>query len=365
MTKDDIAPFFMKSRQEVRRREFTPLLTIFILAVAILILGFCLEILIQFRANYHHQLEISLVLVALAIWQGIEIFFLKAGNSSRRTFVMGYVLAFQICVLSSRTIILLLEGERWGPHQDGGGAPSTELLLVYGFFYVVHFCALTLITFGHFSASEKLAQDHLSLAKVTETRLRERERLLQELHDGFGSQLVAARVHAQREGLSQNEAVKIFNECIADLHLIVDVMKTDVISLHDALVDLRFRLDRRLQSSNLKLRGDFDVKAVPFIEQDAIIQILRIIQEAISNAIQHSRATEISLNAGYSKMELVVEIRDNGIGFGPSAHMSGNGRRNMKRRADAIGAELSFRTDHGAVVEIRLRLGLKRVSGAI
>ena len=362
---EEIDQFFTKSKQELRRSEFTPLLTIFVLAVAILILGFCLEILIQFRGNYHHQLEISLVLVALAVWQGVEIFFIKAGKSSRRTFVMGFLLAFQICVLSSRTIILLLEGERWGPHQDGGGAPSTELLLAYGFFYIVHFCVLTLITFGHFSASQNLAQEQLSLAKVTETRLRERERLLQELHDGFGSQLVAARVHAQREALSQNEAVKIFNECIADLHLIVDVMKTDVISLHDALVDLRFRLDRRLQSSNLKLRVDFDVKAVPFIEQDAIIQILRIIQEAISNAIQHSGATEISLNASYSKNELVVEIRDNGTGFLPSANTPGNGMRNMNRRADDIGAELSFRTDHGAVVEIRLRLGRKGASVAI
>ena len=355
--KNDPDQSITTSKQEARKHEFTPLLTIFILAVAILILGFCLEILIQFRANYHHQLEISLVLVTLAVWQGIEIFLIKAGKPGRRTLVMGLLLAFQICVLLSRSIILLLEGERWGPYQDGGGAPSTQLLFVYGVFYVVHFCVLTLITFGHFSASEKLAQEHLSVAKVTESRLRDRERLLQELHDGFGSQLVAARVHAQREGLSQDEAVKIFNECIADLHLIVDVMKTDVISLHDALVDLRFRLDRRLESSNLKLCVDLDVKAVPFIEQDAIIQILRIIQEAISNAIQHSRATQISLTAGYLKNELVVEIHDNGIGFGPSANISGNGMRNMKRRAHAIGAELCFRTDRGAVVEIRLRLG--------
>ena len=274
---EDIDQFFTEPKKEVRRSEFTSLLTIFILAVAILILGFCLEILIQFRANYHHQLEISLLLVTLSVWQGIEMLFLKAGERCRRIFVMSFLLAFQIFVLLSRAIILLLEGERWGPHQDGGGAPSTDFLFIYGFFYVVHFCGLTLMTFGYFSASEKLAQDHLSVAKVTETRLRERERLLQELHDGFGSQLVAARVHAQREGLSQNDAVKIFNECIADLHLIVDVMKTDVVSLNDALVDLQFRLDRRLQSSNLKLRVDFDVKTVPFIEQDAIIQILRII----------------------------------------------------------------------------------------
>ena len=353
--------FFMNSKAETPKSPFTPLLTIFILAIAILILGFCLEILVQFRANYYHQLEISLVLVTLAVWQGIEIFFLKAGKPNQRISMMGFFLMFQISVLLLRGVIILLEGERWGADQGGGGAPSIELLCVYGFFHVVHFCVLTLITFGHFSASETLAQEQLSAVKMIETKLRERERLLQELHDGFGSQLVAARVHAQREGLSQKETVKIFNECIADLHLIVDVMKTDVISLHDALVDLRFRLDRRLQSANLKLRADFDVKAVPFLEQESIIQILRIIQEAVSNAIQHSCATEISLKVCYHDDELVVEIRDNGVGFVQPVNMSGNGSRNMMRRAHDIGAELSFRTDHGAVVDMRLRLGRKGI----
>ena len=360
---DDLDQFFTNTKQVIRKNPFTPLLTIFILAIAILILGICLEILVQFRANYYHQLEISLVLLILAIWQGVEIFFLGAGKPDRRILVMGFLHTFQICVLLIRAFILFLEDARWQTAQDSGGAQSNKLLFVYGVFYVVHFCLLTLITFGHFSASEKQAQEHLSVAKLTETRLRERERLLQELHDGFGSQLVAARVHAQREGLSQHEAVKIFNECIADLHLIVDVMKTDVISLHDALVDLRFRLDRRLQNSNLKLKVDFDVKAIPFIEQDAIIQILRIIQEAVSNAIQHSCATEISLKASYRQMELSVEIRDNGTGFVQPAKISGNGSRNMKRRAYAIGAELTFRTDHGAVVDMRMRLGRKTASG--
>ena len=361
---EKVIQVFTNSKQEARKSPVTPLLTIFILAIVILILGFCLEILVQFRVNYYHQLEISLILLTLAVWQGMEVFFLKIVKPSRRMFFMRFLVTFQICLLLLRAILLLLEGERWGGPQGDHGAPSIELLFVYGFFYVGHFCVLTLITFGHFSASERLAQDRLSVAKVTESRLRERERLLQELHDGFGSQLVAARVHAQREGLSQNQTVKIFNDCIADLHLIVDVMKADAISLHDALVDLRFRLDRRLQSSNLKLQVDFDVKSAPFIEQDAIIQILRIIQEAISNAIQHSCATEIILKVVYSRNELAVEIRDNGKGFVQPASISGNGSRNMKRRAHDIGAELSFRTDHGAIVDMRLRLGRKEAQGS-
>lgn len=344
------------SKQEGEINPSLPLVVMLLLAIVILILSFCLEVLIQYEANIFHLVEISIISIILSIWQLIEVLVLKIYPQHRQIEFIRGLLILQISALLLRVLILLIESWPWREHSNDFGSGFGLIPLAFSTYYIAHFVGLNLLTLGFFSAREQFAQEQLSVARTAEVRLRERERILHELHDGFGSQLVAARIHVQRKGLLQDEAVKIFNECIADLHLIVDVMKEDVLLLHDALVNLWFRLDRRLQNSALKLRVNLDVKTVPLISQETIIQILRIVQEAISNAMQHSGATEIELNAVYSNEQLLISISDNGRGFDESVRLSGNGVRSMKRRAKEIGAQLDLKSDHGAIVQLRLKL---------
>ena len=351
-----ITQFFKRSNKSDQINPSLPLIVTAVLAIAILILSFCLEVLIQYKANIYHLAEISIVSITLSAWQLIEIILSKFIQHKSQIKIIRGLLILQGGILLLRGGILLIQSSSWTENPYDFGSDAILISLVFSACYIAHFVGLNLLILGFFSASEKVAQEQALIAKTTESKLRERERLIHELHDGFGSQLVAARVHAQREGLSQDETVKIFNECIADLHLIVDVMKDDVLSLHDALVDLRFRLDRRLQSSAVKLSVNLDVKTIPPLSQEAIIQILRIVQEAISNAIQHSGATEVALNAVYSNQQLLVAISDNGKGFNLSNQLSGNGVRNMRRRAHEIGAQFDLKSGHGACVELRLKI---------
>ena len=70
------------------------------------------------------------------------------------------------------------------------------------------------------------------------------------------------------------------------------------------------------------------------------VQILRIVQEALTNVRKHARATEIWVRFTQRGGNLVIEVKDNGRGFNPLAIKSGEwphlGLQTMQERAEAI-----------------------------
>jgi signal transduction histidine kinase len=88
------------------------------------------------------------------------------------------------------------------------------------------------------------------------------------------------------------------------------------------------------------------------------LHFLRIIQEAVTNAIMHAKASEVSvrIHAGDgSDAVLIVEIRDDGEGSPPDVVHAGRGIGNMKSRAKALGAEFRFdRENSGTCIELRV-----------
>jgi signal transduction histidine kinase len=86
-------------------------------------------------------------------------------------------------------------------------------------------------------------------------------------------------------------------------------------------------------------------------------QIIRVTQEAVLNAIQHSGATEISLVLEYAEKDLTVCVSDNGHGFEQTAASQKRlhfGLVGMRERAGLIGAELSIETSPGKGTRVAL-----------
>jgi signal transduction histidine kinase len=87
-------------------------------------------------------------------------------------------------------------------------------------------------------------------------------------------------------------------------------------------------------------------------------QLIRIVQEALSNTRKHAEAQQVWVSCHTVSGELVLEIRDDGRGFspedvpGPSRH----GMRGMRERAELIGAEFQVisRPQEGTTVRLRL-----------
>jgi len=84
-------------------------------------------------------------------------------------------------------------------------------------------------------------------------------------------------------------------------------------------------------------------------------QMLRIIQEALTNARRHSGARRILVNLTPAGRDLVLEISDDGQGFGQSI-ASGVGLSSMRERAAAIDGELEIESEVGRGTKVRLRV---------
>jgi signal transduction histidine kinase len=70
------------------------------------------------------------------------------------------------------------------------------------------------------------------------------------------------------------------------------------------------------------------------------IEIYRIIQEAVNNAIKHANATIIRIDFNKLDTKTTIAINDNGTGFDTTTIEAGNGLNSMKKRAKSINSEI-------------------------
>lgn len=207
----------------------------------------------------------------------------------------------------------------------------------------------------------ELAVNYAQLREVQqrETLSRERQRLMQDIHDGMGSQLISALKVAEAGKLSEPQMALVLRECIDDLKLTVDSLEPVEADLL-LLATLRYRLLPRLRDSSLSLRWEvIDVPPLEWLDPRSALHILRILQEGISNVMQHAGATELRVATAREADGVAVVLLDNGRGFTAQPEgATGHGLSNMVRRARAIGGKVTWEAAQGGT-RFRLWLPLK------
>ena len=88
-------------------------------------------------------------------------------------------------------------------------------------------------------------------------------------------------------------------------------------------------------------------------------QVSRVIQEALTNARKHSRAKRISVSLRMEGKDLLAEVSDDGLGFGPET-LPGVGLGSMRERVTIIGGELEIESDAERGTSVRLRVPLSQ-----
>lgn len=183
----------------------------------------------------------------------------------------------------------------------------------------------------------------LRAVSAAEALAAERERIMRDMHDGVGSQLIAARQLAGQGTLGAGELAALLDECIDDLRLMIDSLEPTDGDLVTVLGNLRYRLTERLARQGLTMRWEVaDLPPTGLVPRD-ILQVLRIVQEAVANVLKHAGAAEVVVSAGLSAdgVRIMLSIRDNGRGFPTEAPpRGGRGLGNMRQRAAAVGGEL-------------------------
>jgi signal transduction histidine kinase len=195
--------------------------------------------------------------------------------------------------------------------------------------------------------------DRLRSARDAEALSGERERIMRDMHDGVGSQLIAARHLAHSGALDSRELTALLDECIDDLRLMIDSLEPTDGDLVTVLGNLRYRVSQRLAHHDLTLRWEMaDIPPTGLAPRD-LLQVLRIVQEAIANVIKHADASEVVVSAGPSPdgRYVVLSVRDNGHGLSADGRSEapvpapGRGLGNMRQRAAAVKGHL--RIDSG------------------
>ncbi len=184
-----------------------------------------------------------------------------------------------------------------------------------------------------------------------------------ELHDEFGQVLTAigsllGRVERQvPQGAPLREDLKEVREIAqATLNNIRSLSQ----ALHPVLLDeqgLESALDWYIPTVERQtgLQLHYEKSGTPFcVDNNAGVQIYRVLQEALNNVGRHSGAKEAWVRLTFSSHALALEVEDHGKGFSANASHQGIGLVGMRERAELIGATLELSQRDGGGTALKL-----------
>lgn len=196
-----------------------------------------------------------------------------------------------------------------------------------------------------------LLHEALRETERQETISQERERMVEDLHDGMGGQLVAALSLLDKPD-TDAALRQTLEDILLDFRLMIDSMDEDSHDISTLLGMLRMRLETQLQTQNIQLQWHLvDGPELKGFSPENSLHILRIVQEAITNAIRHAGASRVDISIMAADGMLHVRIGDNGSGM--TGDRRGRGLNNMHKRAAKISAQLDIAsTSQGMVVSL-------------
>lgn len=175
--------------------------------------------------------------------------------------------------------------------------------------------------------------------------LEERERIMRDMHDGIGGQLVASLALLEREKDStiKQNIYAVLTDCLNDLRLIIHSLSMQNSVLSSLLADFKYRTSRKLEQLDIELDWYVDDEAENFnIKPQTGLHLLRILQEAFTNILKHAKADSIEFRAKQLKADFQILIQDNGQFSPDSLNEQGHGISNMKTRAQKLGGNLDI-----------------------
>jgi two-component system, NarL family, sensor histidine kinase UhpB len=189
---------------------------------------------------------------------------------------------------------------------------------------------------GQYARQEELAR--------RETLVGERQRLMRDMHDGIGGQLMGLLFASRRQPIPQAELTESLQLVIDELRLIIDSLDTVGETLGTALATFRARIEPKLSAAGIELRWSNTLpETLDHLGAREVLQIFRIVQEAVTNVIKHATSPTIDISIGLDDAEtnaIRIKIADAGGGMKGSDN-DGHGMENMKTRAAAIDGSLS------------------------
>lgn len=211
-------------------------------------------------------------------------------------------------------------------------------------------------------ANDRLKEYNEMTEKMVETR--ERNRVAREIHDTLGHTLtgVSAGVDACIAMLDTDTDTKRTKE---QLEVIAKAVRGGIKDVRRSVSELRadalehFQLDEAIRDMIAEMNSlagvevIFHSDVVPFrFSEDEENVIYRIIQEGMTNALRHGKATRIEIDAKKIDGVLHLKILDNGRGC--KEMKKGFGTKHMKERVAMLGGSIHFSGENGFLIDARI-----------
>ena len=217
-------------------------------------------------------------------------------------------------------------------------------------------------------ANEHLRREQKLLKQSLRMHDRERQVIAYEIHDGLAQQLVGAEMALQLAGqalssdaeqtnASYKTGMLMLSRCISEARRLINGVRPPLLDEEGIVTAIQ----------NL-LAEDVNGYAEPEFHHPATIDrmepvlenaVYRVVQEAVTNARQHSGSDKIRVTLALREERLYVEVQDWGCGFDPKQKKGkAMGLRGIKKRAKLLGGQATVESEPGQGTRIIVNLPL-------
>jgi len=231
-------------------------------------------------------------------------------------------------------------------------------------FFFIPLCAtvLALGCLGVFRLRERQIKSQMQAV------LAERTRIARELHDtliqGFSGvtmqmQALAARLRTTNDRETLEEAIRDAGQCLREARRSVSGLRSNLNDESELASAIAQTARGLTDGTNVRLRLRL-ARSPQGLSADVEYNLVRIVQEAVSNAVKHSHCITVDVIMTCTPQLLSFTVTDDGIGFEISLrerHQHGHyGLTGMRERATQINATLHLESGHGRGTTVRLNL---------
>ena len=217
--------------------------------------------------------------------------------------------------------------------------------------------------------SERKKWEKELLTSIINTEERERTYFSQELHDGLGPLISAAKMYV--EWIEKPNAKINRNDVIPDIKKLLE-------EASDSLRDISFKLSPHLlqnyglmeainaYSNKVKKSTGININISSSnlfrIDEKIEIIIYRVLCECINNTLKHSQANNVNINFDVDNESLIIQYTDDGSGFNVSKafeNSSGIGLMNIVSRIKSINGDINIESEpnRGTNISIKINIG--------
>jgi len=242
---------------------------------------------------------------------------------------------------------------------------------VYAILLGAGFFIFSIISFGLYKRHQHKKREYDQLLKLKEAQTisklqNQRLQISRDLHDNIGSQLTFVissidnlkYIPKNSNAEMQNKLTEINNfvrNTISQLRDTIWAMNKNEIPYEDFQGRILALIEKgKLVSNNCHLRFQSTIKTNIIFTSIIGINLFRIIQEALNNALKYAEASEISVFVEENSQNIIIKIIDNGIGFDLKLVELGNGLENMQKRTDDINGQIIINSKISLGTEIKI-----------